>query len=145
MRARVFEFCIHLEKMKLLRCLPSFSISHSNVIHGEFVSKIFQELLCLGLWNLIQMLGRTCCIVAHVGKRISLLLLLILYICPFFFLSNKNFCQISRLQWEPESTPWKLPNVLWERKPRCWTLFLPSFFHFCRTRFSMGDLGAWVT
>ena len=68
--------------------LPSFSISHSKVIHMEVVSKISQELLRRGFWNLVQMLGMTCCIVL---KRICLLLLIISFICPFFFLSSKTF------------------------------------------------------
>ena len=49
---------------------------------GKFVSKISQELLCRGFWNLVQMLDMTCCIVS---KRISMLLLIIPFICPFFF------------------------------------------------------------
>ena len=57
----------------------------------KFVSKISQELLRLGLWNLVQMLGLTRCIVY---KRISMLLLIIPFICPFFFLSNKTFRHI---------------------------------------------------
>ena len=67
-----------------------FSISLSNVIHiGKFVSKISQKLLRLGFWNLVQMLGMTCCIV---WKRISILLLIVPIICSFFFLSKQIFC-----------------------------------------------------
>ena len=103
MRARVFKFLIHLESGKVCcgtkkqRCwdlfLPPFSIflfsiSHSNVIHRKFVSKISEELLHREFWNLVQMLGMTYCIVK---KIISMLLLIIPFICPFFFLSNKTF------------------------------------------------------
>ena len=52
------------------------------------MSKISQEQLHLGFWNSIKMLGMTCCIV---WKRISMLLLIVPFICPFFFLSNKTF------------------------------------------------------
>ena len=80
------------QKTKMLRFIFTiffhFSIFHSKVIHMEVVSKISQELLRRGLWNLVQMLGMTCCIVL---KRICLLLLIIPFICPFFFLSSKTF------------------------------------------------------
>ena len=78
MRAKVFKVCIHLESGQLycgkenqdaeinfclLFPVLLFSISHSNVIHREIVSKISQEQLHLEFWNLVQMLGMTCCIV----------------------------------------------------------------------------------
>ena len=53
------------------------------------MSKISQELLRLGFWNLVQMLGMTCCIMK---KRISLLGTYHCLICPFFFLSKQIFC-----------------------------------------------------
>ena len=53
-------------KIKMLRYIFTlsfhFSISHSNVIHLGNLSKISQELLRIGFWNLVQMLGMTCCI-----------------------------------------------------------------------------------
>ena len=58
------------QKTKMLRFIFTiffpfflFSISHSSVIHREIVSKISQEQLHLGFWNLVQMFGMTCCIV----------------------------------------------------------------------------------
>ena len=92
------------------------------------MSKISQEQLHLEFWNLVQMLGMTCCIVR---ERISLLMLTISFICPFFFLSNQIFCNRFLGFYESQSlqisyTSWKWPSILWNRKPRCWDLFLPS-------------------
>ena len=83
-----------------------------------FFIKDFSELLNLGFWNLVQLLSITCCIVQ---ERISLLLLIILFIYPFFFLSNKNFCHRFYSFYESQSlqilyTPWEWPNILWEKK-----------------------------
>ena len=74
-------------------------------------------------------------------KRISLLLHTIPFICPFFFLSSQIFVHRFLGSYESQSlqilyTHWKWPNILWERKTKCWALFLPSFFSFCFSRLS---------
>ena len=64
MRATVLKFCIHIESGQVycgtenkLRCiLPSFSLSHSNVIQMKFVTNISQERLQVGFCNFVQML-----------------------------------------------------------------------------------------
>ena len=94
-----------------------------------FSSKFSQELLNLGFLNLVQMMEMTCCIV---WVRISLLMLIIPIICPFFFLSNQIFCNRFLGFYESQSlqisyTPEGWPSVLWDRKPRCWHVLLPSF------------------
>ena len=60
--------------------LPSFLIFFSSLTPMKFVSKIYQEIMCLGFWNSIQMFGISFCIV---WKRINLLLLIVPFICPF--------------------------------------------------------------
>ena len=50
-----------------------------------FSSKFSQQLLDLGFRNLVQTSGMISCIVY---KRISLILLISTFICPFFFISN---------------------------------------------------------
>ena len=69
---RVFKFCLHLERGQVycgkenqdgvINFCLSFSIFPSLTplqYMGKFVSKISQELLYLGFWNLEQMLGMT--------------------------------------------------------------------------------------
>ena len=57
-----------------------------------FSSRISQQLLYLGVCNLVQTLSITSCIVK---KRISILMLVIHFICPFLFLSHKNHHRFS--------------------------------------------------
>ena len=57
-----------------------------------FVVKGFSQPLDLGFLNLVQTPGMISCIVY---KRISHILLINPFICPFFFLSNKFFHHIS--------------------------------------------------
>ena len=78
------------------------------------------------------MLGMTYCIV---WKRISILLCIIPFICLFFCLSNQNFCHRFFASYESQSleilyTHSEWPSILWKRKPRCWDIFLLSFFIF---------------
>ena len=88
-------------KRKAKRCnifLPSFSIfqfsiCHSNVILREICVKISQELLCLGFWNLVQMLGMTSCIV---WKRTNLPL----FHFSFQFSNIKHFHHYFLRNWE---------------------------------------------
>ena len=55
---------------------------------GKFVSRISAELLHLGLWNLVQALGMTICIVY---KRLSILIIIVSYIRPVSFSPIKLF------------------------------------------------------
>ena len=55
----------------------------------NFSSKISQQLLGLGFWNLVQSLIVMSCIVLQKNSHI---LLISPFICSFFFLSNGNFC-----------------------------------------------------
>ena len=55
----------------------------------KFSSKISQQLLGLGFWNLVQSLIVMSCIVQQKNSHI---LLISPFICSFFFLSNGNFC-----------------------------------------------------
>ena len=146
--ARVFKVYIHLErgqvccgkenqdfmfKCCLLFPFFIFSVSHSNIIHREIcVNEISQELLRLGFWNLVQMLGMTCCIVE---KRISMLLLIIPLICPFLFLSKQIFCYKCLSFYESQSlqilyTHWGWPSILRDKKQNSDLFCLISpFFH----------------
>ena len=76
MRARVFKFCIHIERgqvycgkesqdavIKFCLLFPFFSNPHSKVKQREICVKDFSGILHLGFLNLVQMLGMTCCIV----------------------------------------------------------------------------------
>ena len=63
-------------------------------------------------------------------------MLIISFICPFFFLSYQIFCYRFLGFYESQSlqisyTPWEWPSILWDRKPRSWGLFLPSFWFPC--------------
>ena len=54
------------------------------------------------------------------------------FIYPFFFLCNQIFCYRFLCFYESQSvqisyTSWEWPSILWDRKPRWWNLFLPSF------------------
>ena len=72
-------------------------------------------------------------------------MLIIPFICPFFFFSNKMFChrylsscesQLYQILYIPTEN-WSL---LCKRKPRCWhlfCLFLFSFFHFSISHFNV--------
>ena len=77
---------------------PSFSnflFFHLSLlcnVYGDLPSKISQQLLDLGLLNLVQRLDMTSCAVL---QRTSHILLTSPFICPFFFLSNKIFHHIS--------------------------------------------------
>ena len=143
-RARVFKFCIHLERSQVYRgkenqdvvinfCLLFqfflFSNSHSNVIHRKICVKDFSGITA----PRILKLGMTCCIV---WKRISLLLIVIPFICPFFFLSKHIFCYKFLSLYESQSlqilyTHWEWPSILLDRKQNCWDLFRLLFplFH----------------
>ena len=56
-----------------------------------------------------------------------------LYSSIFLSLQTNFLLQISRLLWEPKSSNFLYtlrvakPSILWDRKQRCWDLFLPSF------------------
>ena len=61
-----------------------------------------------------------------------MLLLIIAFICPFYFLSNKTFYHRICSSYYSESlqilyTLWEGPSILWERKPRFCDYFVPSF------------------
>ena len=73
-----------------------------------------------------------CAFFSLVWKRINRLLLIIPFICPFFFFSSQFFCHLFLGSYENQSlqilyTHWEWPSILWERTTRCWDLFLPSF------------------
>ena len=74
-----------------------FSISHASVIHMDILFKNFSgtTVLCLGFRNLSTYVWLWICFFFYVLRTwISLLRLIIAFVCPFFFLSNQNFCHI---------------------------------------------------
>ena len=96
MKAGVFKFCIHLQRVEVYWVKENhnaeiyfafFYVSSLTpmLCTEKFVSKIFQELLHLEFWNLVQTLGTTPCIVY---ERFSFCMLIFLFICPFSFFSN---------------------------------------------------------
>ena len=87
--------CITENKTKVPRFIFAFfsifsffSLSLQGNKNGNFLSKISQELLDLGFWNLVQTSGMTGC---TVYKRISHIWLTSPFICPFFFLFSFSF------------------------------------------------------
>ena len=103
-----------------------------------FSSKISQELLNLGFLNLVQMLGITSCIVQ---ERISLLLLIIPFVCQFFFLSNKNFCHRFLGFYESQSSDFvytlRVAKYIVGKKIKMLRLIVALFFHLslqCNTK-----------
>ena len=143
MRAKVFKFCIHLESGQVYCGKESqdaeinfcflfpfllFSISHSNVIHREIFVKDFSGTAApriFEIWYKFWVWLVALC------KRESAPWCLPFSLFVHFSFESNFLLQISRLLWEPESSnflyTWEWPNILWDRKPRCWDLFLPSF------------------
>ena len=141
MRAKVFKFCIHLESCQVYCgkenqdaeinvCLlfPFFRLS--DVIHREICVKDFS--------------GTTAPRILKTGTNVGYDLLHCVrenqppdacFICPFFFLSNQIFYDRFLSFYESQSLNSNFlytlrvtkPSILWDRKPRCWDLFLPSF------------------
>ena len=80
-----------------LRCFyllfSNFHFFHLSLLYTTyrhfFLSKISQQPLELGFWNLEQSLIVMSCIVYEMN---SYILLISPFICSFFFLSNENFC-----------------------------------------------------
>ena len=78
------------------------------------------------------MLGMTCCIV---WKRISMLLLIVPFICPFFFLSNKTFHHRNRSSYYSQSLqilykPWEGAKYIVGKKTKMLWLISASFLLF---------------
>ena len=146
MRAKVFKFCIHLESGQvycgkenqdaevnfcLLFPFFLFSISHANVIHREICVKDFS--------------GTTAPKFLKFGTNVGYDLLHcvrenqppdayhFLYLSIFLSVTSNFLLQISRLLWEAESSNFLYTlrvaksSILWDREPRYWDLFLPSF------------------
>ena len=105
--AWVFKLCIHLEVGQVY-CVTENQIAdvyfsfffkfyffHLSLLCNSFEylpSKISQQLLDLGLSNLVQRLGMTSC---AMYQMISHIFHISPFIFPFFFLSNKMFHHIS--------------------------------------------------
>ena len=97
MRARVFKFCKHIDSGQVycgtekktdisFALFLIFSISHSNIIHREMCDKCFSGTIARRiLYSLVQVLWIIYC---FMWKRTRFLLLTLLLISSFFFLSN---------------------------------------------------------
>ena len=145
MRARVFKFCIHLErgqvyygkKPKMLWLffafffhLSFFSFSHSNVIHREICVKDFSgttvpRILKFGTsvgYDLLYCVKEN----QHAGAYYSL-------ICPLFFLSKQIFCYIFLSFYESQSSNFvytlrMAKYIVWQKTKL--RFILPSFSFF---------------
>ena len=146
MRAKVFKFCIHIESGQvycgkenhdaeinfcLLFACFLFSISHSNVIHREICVKDFS-----GTTE-----PRTLKFGTNVGYNLLYCVrenqpppLIIPFICPFFFLSNKNFCPIFLGFYERESSNFvytlRVAKYIVGKKIMMLRLIFAFFLHF---------------
>ena len=98
---RVFKFCIHLEsgqvycgtenqdaEIYFYHLFFHFSITRSNVIHREICVKDFSGTTAPRILKFGTNVGYDSLFVL---KKISMLLLIIPFICPLFFLSSKTF------------------------------------------------------
>ena len=123
------------KKVKMLRLIFViffsfflFSISHSNVIHREICVKDFSGTIAPRIlkfdtnvgYDLLHCVRESQPPVAYHFLDLSI----------FLSLQSNFLLQISRLLWEPESSNFLYtlrvakPSILWNRKPRCWDLFL---------------------
>ena len=147
MRAKVFKFCIHLESGQIycgtenqdaeinFCLLFPFSISHSNVIHREICVKDFAGTTAPRILKFGTNIGYDLwhCVKANQSPDAYRFL----YLSIFLSLHSKFLLQFFRHRLEPASSNFLFtlrvakPSILWDRKPRCRDLFLPSFpfFH----------------
>ena len=153
MRAKVFKFCIHLERghiyggkenqdaeINFCRLFPFFlfSISQSNVIHREICAKNFSGTNEPRILKFVTNVGYDLlyCVRENQPPAAE----------PFPLFVHFSFSQVtfsvtdfSATMYESQSlqisyTPWEGQSMSWDRKPRCWDFFLPSlsiypFFH----------------